>query len=53
MKINNRGWGYRMMAFLLFILACFFFFFFYYIYNYYVDIKGDYRNINSNYVEGR
>ena len=32
MKLNNRGWGYRMMAFLLSILAIFFLIAIYYQY---------------------
>jgi hypothetical protein len=48
MKLNNRGWGYRMMCFLIFILVAFLLVAIYYIYVFYGSINTEYAN---NYVE--
>ena len=45
MKLNNNGWGYRMMALLMGILVFFLLVAIYYIYNYYDDIT---KSINTN-----
>ena len=43
-KLNNNGWGYRMMAFLMSILVIFLLVAIYYIYTFYGKIK------NNNYM---
>ena len=51
MKLNNRGWGYRMMAFLMFILVAFLLVAIYYIYKYYDRMKSDYNRVErTNYM---
>jgi len=39
MKLNNNGWGYRMMIFLMIILSTFLLIAIYYIYQYYDIIE--------------
>ncbi|MDD4705792.1 MAG: hypothetical protein PHS24_01075 [Bacilli bacterium] len=39
MKLNNKGWGYRMMIFLMIILSTFLLVAIYYIYRYYNTIE--------------
>ena len=55
MKLNNRGWGYRMMAFLMAVLILFLTIAIIYINSFYDKIKnGGYNNHNnnSNYIVG-
>ena len=40
MKLNNKGWGFRMMALLMGVLAIFFIIAIVLIYNYYNNISG-------------
>lgn len=40
MKLNKKGWGFRMMAFLMGVLAIFFVIAIVLIYNYYNNISG-------------
>ncbi len=49
MKLNNRGWGFRAMFFLMSILFCFFLVAIYMIYNYYDKIGNNHPS--GNYVE--
>ena len=50
MKLNNKGWGYRMMSFLMFILVSFLLIAVFYIYKFYDSMKGDYNNsVNTTY----
>ena len=46
MKLNNRGWGYKMMSFLILILFIFFCIAVYYIYIFYKNVGS---NISTNY----
>jgi len=48
MNLNNRGWGYRMMTFLMFILVAFLLVAIYYIYHFYDNMKYDFNNTNNN-----
>jgi len=51
MKLNNRGWGYRMMAFIMFVLVAFLLVAIYYIYKYYDRMKSDYNRVErTNYM---
>lgn len=47
MKLNNRGWGYKMMAFLMSILAAFFLVALYYIYRFYNRMPRNMMIVNS------
>lgn len=38
MKLNKKGWGFTMMAFLMSILICALFFAIYYIYKFYQNV---------------
>ncbi len=38
MKLNKKGWGFTMMAFLMTILICALFFAIYYIYKFYQNV---------------
>lgn len=49
MKLNNRGWGFRAMFFLMSILFCFFLIAIYMIYNYYDKIGNNHPS--GYYVE--
>lgn len=49
-KLNNNGWGYRMMAFLMSILVIFLLIAIYYIYNFYGKIK-DNRYMTNNEIK--
>lgn len=51
MKLNNNGWGYRMMALLMGILIFFLLIAIYYIYNYYGEI-GINTKTNNYIVRG-
>ena len=50
MKLNNRGWGYRMMILLMSILIIFLGVAIYYIHNYYSQISGNYNRVRSSYI---
>lgn len=49
MKLNNNGWGYRMMTFLMSILVIALLIASYYIYRFYDQMKDDVRRVG--YVE--
>ena len=46
MKLNQKGWGFEMMAFLMSILICALYFAIYYIYKFY-------QNVPVNLVNNR
>lgn len=50
MKLNNKGWGYRMMIFLMIILSTFLLVSIYYIYRYYNTIEL--QLINNIFLNG-
>ncbi len=43
MKLNNKGWGYRMMVFLMTILCSFLLVAIYFVYKYYETISKSYQ----------
>ena len=45
MKLNQRGWGYRMMAFLMSILVIALLVASYYIYRFYDRMKSDFNRV--------
>lgn len=53
MKLNNHGWGYRMMAFLMSILAAFLLIAIYYIYKYYNNMPKNFMIVNSTFIGER
>lgn len=52
MKLNKKGWGYRMMAFLMSILVISLLVASYYIYKFYDRMKSDFNRVGIIEVVG-
>lgn len=52
MKLNNKGWGYRMMALLMTILVIFLIVAIFFIYKFYTNVGKNIIN-NPEYIGGR